>query len=111
MNERRVERERAARLAAALDELLADPASPPTGLEPEGEALLPTAQRLARLPALLGPASPGLLPEPEHLVRRVRAALPDGGPRTLLNSRVIQKRIKIKKICVYIGICNGRNSD
>ncbi|NLF14770.1 MAG: DUF4367 domain-containing protein [Anaerolineaceae bacterium] len=81
MNERRVERERAARLAAALDELLADPASPPTGLEPEGEALLPTAQRLARLPALLGPASPGLLPEPGHLVRRVRAALPDGaGP-------------------------------
>ncbi len=82
MNERRVERERAARLAAALDELLADRASPPTGLEPEDEALLPTAQRLARLPALLGPVNPGLLPEPEHLVRRVRAGLGDGtGPR------------------------------
>jgi hypothetical protein len=81
MNERRAERERAARLTAALDELLADPASPPTGLEPDDEALLPTAQRLARLPALLGPASPGLLPEPEHLVRRVRAGLRDGtGP-------------------------------
>lgn len=79
MNERRVERERAARLAAALDELFADPASPPTGLEPEDEALLSTAQRLARLPALLGPAGPGLLPEPEHLVRRVRAGLRERG--------------------------------
>jgi hypothetical protein len=64
MNERRLERERAARLAAALDELMADPASRPGGLQAEEEALLPTALRLARLPALLGPASPTLLPAP-----------------------------------------------
>ena len=73
MNERRLERERAGRLAAALDELLADPASRPQGLGPDEEALLPTAQRLARLPALLGPASPTLLPA------RERIALQRGG--------------------------------
>jgi len=69
MNERRAERERAARLAAALDELMADPASRPVGLGAEEGALLPTALRLARIPALLGPASASLLPAPERLIR------------------------------------------
>ncbi len=68
MNERRAEQERAARLAAALDELMADPAARPGGLQPEEEALLPTALRVARLPALLGPANPALLPARERVV-------------------------------------------
>jgi hypothetical protein len=81
MKEKRVERERAARLAAALDELMADPAFRQGGLEAEEEALLSTARRLARLPALLGPAGATLVPAAERVIPHMAQATRSRVPR------------------------------
>jgi hypothetical protein len=88
MNERRVEREQAARLAAALDELLVDPASRPEGLEAEESALVPTARRLAGLPALLGPTSPGLQSATERALHRAQIT-PQRGRRPAQRWRLV----------------------
>jgi hypothetical protein len=101
MNERQVERERAARLAAALDELLADPSSMPGRLEADEEALARTARRLAGLPALLGPASPGLLLAMERKMREARGARP-ARPRPARRWRLAAAGLALMLLVVLI---------
>jgi hypothetical protein len=74
----RDERIRAERVSAAVDELIAGAEVQPEGVDPEDAGLLETAQRLARLPALMGPVDPVL---EQRVMRRVRAVQQRARPR------------------------------
>jgi len=67
----RDEKVRAERISAAVERLIEDPEGWPIEAGTEDAELLETAQRLARLPALLGPVDPVL---EQRVMRRVRAA-------------------------------------
>jgi hypothetical protein len=54
------ERLQAEQVSAAIDQLIRDPEAQPLQVEPADAALMDTARRLARLPALLGPIDPAL---------------------------------------------------
>jgi hypothetical protein len=54
------ERDRAVRFSAAIDQLIRDPQARPEHFDPADDELLAVAQRLVRLPELLGPADPAL---------------------------------------------------
>lgn len=72
----KAERAQAERISAAVDGWLRDPGNVPADLGPEERTLLDTAQRLARLPALLGPVDSAL---EQRVMHRVRDA--QGKPR------------------------------
>jgi len=70
MRASKTERVRAARVSAAVDQLLRDPEKVPGGLDLAEAGVMVTAQRLARLPALLGPVEPAL---EQQVMRQVRS--------------------------------------
>jgi hypothetical protein len=67
-----LERMRAERVSAAVDELIRDPEAGPASVEPEDAGLLHTARRLAQLPTLLGPVDPVLERRVMHQVQRAK---------------------------------------
>ncbi|HSR31708.1 MAG TPA: hypothetical protein VLY63_14165, partial [Anaerolineae bacterium] len=69
MRTTRVERMRAEQVSAAVDRLLQEPEAQPELLDPEDEGLMATAQQLAQLPVLLGPAEPAL---EQRILRRAQ---------------------------------------
>ena len=69
MRASKAERARAERVSAAVDQLLRDPEAVPGELDPDESGVMATAQRLARLPALLGPVEPAL---EQQVMRQVR---------------------------------------
>jgi hypothetical protein len=69
MRASKTERVRAERVSAAVDQLLRDPERVPGGLDLAEAGVMVTAQRLARLPALLGPVEPAL---EQQIMRQVR---------------------------------------
>lgn len=73
MRTTRDEQIRAEQASAAVDQLLRDPEARPGRLADGDAGLLDTAQRLARLPALLGPVDPVL---ERRVMRHVQAAAP-----------------------------------
>lgn len=60
---------RAEQVSAAVDRLLQEPEAQPELLDPEDEGLMATAQQLAQLPVLLGPAEPAL---EQRILRRAQ---------------------------------------
>jgi len=70
MRASKTERVHAERVSAAVDQLLRDPERVPIGLDLAETGLMMTAQRLARLPALLGPVEPAL---EQQVMRQVRS--------------------------------------
>jgi hypothetical protein len=65
------ERIRAEQVSAAVDQLLRDPAADPEVADPKAAGALAAARRMARLPALLGPAGPAF---EQRVMQRVRQA-------------------------------------
>lgn len=70
MRASKAERKRAAQISAAVDQLLRDPDQVPGGWDQAEAGVMATAQRLARLPALLGPVEPVL---EQQVMRQVRS--------------------------------------
>jgi hypothetical protein len=70
MRASKTEKMRAERVSAAVDQLLREPGAVPEGLDPDEAGVMATAQRLARLPALLGPVEPAL---EQQVMRQVQA--------------------------------------
>jgi hypothetical protein len=60
MKRSELEQIRAERVATVVDQLVRDPGASPGPVGPEDSGLVDTAQRLARLPSLLGPVDPAL---------------------------------------------------
>ena len=71
MRTTRTERIRASEVSEAVDRLLLDPDAQSQLIDPQDADLIPTARRLARLPAMLGPVDPAL---EQEIMRRVRKA-------------------------------------
>ena len=70
MRASKTERVHAERVSAAVDQLLRDPERVPGGLDLAEAGVMVTAQRLACLPALLGPVEPAL---EQQVMRQVRS--------------------------------------
>ena len=83
MSVSKAEKVQAERVSVAVEQLLREPGVMPQGLDPDEARTLATAQRLARLPALLGPVPPAL---EQQVMRRVRSTSPQ--PRGMIRSRL-----------------------
>jgi hypothetical protein len=70
MKANEVERMRAERLSAAVDQLIGDPEAQAPIVDTADAGVLSTAQKLARLPSLLGPVEPAL---EQRVMRQVQA--------------------------------------
>ena len=73
MKTNELERMRAERVSAAVDQLIRDPEAEPGSLIPEDTGLVDTARRLAQLPSLLGPVDPALEARVMHHVQGAKA--------------------------------------
>ena len=97
MTDRNNERKRAQLLSAAVDELIRDPEAQLQRLDPADADALQAARRLARLPALLGPADPTL---EQRIVHRIRAGSAESPPRHRLRLRLAWAIVALAAILV-----------
>jgi hypothetical protein len=97
MSVSKTEKVQAERVSVAVEQLLREPEMIPQGLDPDEAGTLATAQRLARLPALLGPVPPAL---EQQLMHRVRSTSPQ--PRRVTWSRLGWAAIGLTSILLVI---------